>query len=268
MRIERKNPPTKATSLDGTTIAYDSVGNGPPLVIVVGAFNDRSTGAPLADALASRFTVYTYDRRGRGESGDSPPYAIDREIEDLASIVEAAGGTASVFGFSSGAVLALRASVTEISIDKLVLFGAPIVTDDSRPAVPVDIAQRVKALVEQGKRGDAVELFQLEAIGMPPQIVERMRHAPFRPGLEAVAHTLFNDLTIIAGSPNPLDLLGSVAMPTLVIDGGDGPPWIGHTARVIAELLPDGKHVSISGLTQDMRPELLVGPTTDFLLAG
>lgn len=268
MRVERARPPGKATSRDGTAIAYDSVGKGPPLVIVVGAFGDRSTGALFADALAGRFTVYTYDRRGRGESGDSPPYAIDREIEDLAAIVDAAGRTASVFGFSSGAVLALRAAATGIPIDRLVLFGTPIVTDKSRPAVPVDIAQRVKALVDQGKRGDAVELFQLEAIGMPPQVVERMRHAPFRPGLEAVAHTLFNDLTIVAEAPDPLDLLGSIEMPTLVIDGGDGPPWIGQTARVIAERLPDGKHVSIPGLTQDLRPELLVGPTADFLLAG
>lgn len=255
-----------ATSRDGTTIAYDVCGEGSRLVIVVGAFNDRTAGAALAEALANDNRVYTYDRRGRGDSGDTQPYAVDREIEDLAAIIQAAGGSANVFGFSSGAVLALRASAAGLSIDKLVLFGTPIVTDDSRPVVPAGIAERVKALVEQGRRGDAVELFQLEAIGMPPQVVEKMRHAPFRPGLEALAHTLFNDLTIITAAPDPLDLLDSISLPTLVIDGGDGPPWIGRTAGVIAGRLPNGKHLSIPGLTQDLKPEFLVGPTMDFLL--
>jgi len=254
-------------SRDGTSIAYDRVGNGPPLIIVVGAFNDRFTGAPLAAALADQFTVYTYDRRGRGGSGDTQPYAIEREFEDLASVIEAAGGSASVFGFSSGSVLSMRAAATGLPIDKLILFGPPIVTDASRPPIPADIASRVKALVDAGRRGEAVEVFQSEAVGIPRPVVEQMRSAPFRPALEAMAHTLFYDLSIITAMPDPRALLSSIGMPALVIDGRDGPPWIRRSAEVIGAGLPSGSHLSIPGLTQDLKADLLAPPVRRFLSA-
>lgn len=253
-----------ATSADGTVIAYDAIGNGPALIITVGAFNDRGTGAALAAALSDQSTVYTYDRRGRGDSGDTQPYAVDLEVEDLGAVLQAAGGNAAVFGFSSGAALAFKAA-SALPIDSLILFGPPMVTDDSRPPVADDLAERVKALVDQGERGKAVELFQLEAIGMPPPVVEKMRHAPFRPGLEAMAHTLFYDLSVIADTTDIERLLRSVTMPTLVLDGGDSPGWIRNTARAIAKGLPDARHISIDGLGQDLDASLLAPLIKEFL---
>jgi pimeloyl-ACP methyl ester carboxylesterase len=159
----------------------------------------------------------------------------------------------------------LRAAATGLPIDKLVLFGAPVVTDNSRPPIPADIATRVKALVDTGIRGEAVELFQLEAVGIPRPVVEKMRNAPFRPALEAMAHTLFYDLSMLMDEPNPRTLLPSIRMPTLVIDGGDGPLWIRHSAEVIAKGLPNGSHLSIPGLTQDIKAEFLAPPVMQFL---
>lgn len=262
--IEGSEPRT-VTSADGTTIAYDVLGRGPALITVVGAFNDRFTAAPLAAALSDRFTVYTYDRRGRGGSTDIQPYHVEREIEDLHAVIVAAGGAASVLGFSAGAVLALKAA-TMLPITKLILFGTPIVTDSSRPPIPADLTDRLKALVDQGRRGDAVELFQLEAVGIPSPVVEGMRHAPFRPGLEAMAHTLLYDLSVIEAPSDLKGLLRTVRMPTLVLDGGDGPRWIHHTAQAIAEGLPSGRHFSIEGIGQDLDAGRVAPPVAHFLL--
>src|SRR5260370_28943508 len=142
MPVDRNTDPQTIASRDGTTIAYDRMGNGPPLIIVVGAFNDRFTGAPLAAALADQFTVYIYDRRGRGDSGDTQPYAIEREFEDLAAVIEAAGGSASVFGVSAGTVLSMRAAGTRLPIDELVLVGPPRVPDTTGPPFPPHLVTR------------------------------------------------------------------------------------------------------------------------------
>src|SRR5712691_8303653 len=173
-------------SSDGTAIAYERYGDGPPLILVVGAFNERSTGAPLAHYLAPHHTVYIYDRRGRGESGDSAPYAIEREIEDLHALIGAAGGSAAVFGFSSGALLAAKAAARGLAVAKLVLYEPPFLMVDPR----ADHAGRIAELVAAGLRGDAVEYFQTQLVGIPPEIVMQLRDAPFRAGLEATAHTL------------------------------------------------------------------------------
>lgn len=214
--------------------------------------------------MADQFTVYTYDGRGRGDSGDTQPYDVDREVEDLDAVLQAAGGNAAVFGFSSGAALALKAA-SALPINRLILSGPPLVTDGSRPPVADDLAERVKVLVDQGERGKAVELFQREAIGMPPPVVEKMRQAPFRPGLEVMAHTLFYDLSVIADTTNIERVQGSVTMPTLVLDGGDGPGWIRNTARAIAKGLPDARHISIDGLGQDLDASLLKPLINEFL---
>lgn len=259
-------PCQTVASPDGTTIAYDVAGRGPALVIVTGAFNDRRTGAGLAAALSGRFSVYTYDRRGRGDSGDAPHYAVEREIEDLAAVIQAAGGTASVFGFSSGAALALKAAAV-LPIERLILFGPPIATGNGRPPVPDDLAERVEALVDRGERGSAVELFQREGIGMPPAVVERLRHAPFRPALEALAHTLPYDLAVIAAPAGLAPLLTGIEMPTLLLDGAEGPAWIRDTAGAIAAGLADATHVSIEELAQDLDADRIAPVIVDFLVA-
>ena len=161
-------------------IAFDQLGEGSPIILVLGAFNTRSVGAPLAAALARKHTVINYDRRGRGESGDSAPYAVEREIEDLDMLVQHVGGAAALFGFSSGAALAFAAA-HGLAITKLVLFDLPLHVE--RPANPVDHAAALDALVRAGRRGDAVEYFQRQMVGIPEPMVVELRNAPFRPGI-------------------------------------------------------------------------------------
>ncbi len=165
----------KVISKDGTAIAFDRSGEGPPIILVVGAFNDRSTGAPLAKLLEAHFTVFTYDRRGRGESGDTAPYAVDREVEDLEALIVEAGGSASVFGYSSGATLSLKAAARGLAITKLALYEPPLIVDDRRPRPPEDLAAQLTELVSSGRRGDAVELFQTKGVGIPVEVVAQLR---------------------------------------------------------------------------------------------
>src|SRR6266566_811598 len=158
-----RSPMNTVISADGTAIAFDRFGAGPPVIMTVGAFNTRSTTEPLARALQERLTVLNYDRRGRGDSGDTAPYAVDREIEDIAALIGRAGGSASVFGYSSGATLALRAAASGLPIRHLVLYEPPFNTDDSYPPLPAGFAAELADLVTAGKRGDAVELYQTQA---------------------------------------------------------------------------------------------------------
>jgi pimeloyl-ACP methyl ester carboxylesterase len=156
------------TSKDGTRIAFDQSGKGPAIIVVVGAFNDRSTGTPLARSLEQHFTVFNYDRRGRGESSDTAPYAIEREIEDLDALISQAGGSARVFGYSSGAILALRAAAHGLAIAQLALYDPP-----PTGAKAGQLAPQLTELIAAGRRGDAVELFQTEAVGIPAAVVHR-----------------------------------------------------------------------------------------------
>src|SRR5215212_685304 len=169
-----------ATSRDGTHIAYDELGGGPPLILVGGAYNTRTFGpnGGLAPLLAERFTVINYDRRGRGDSTDTPPYAVEREIEDIESLIEEVGGSAHVFGISSGAALALEAANRSLAIEKLALYEAPFIVDDSRAPVPDDYLQRLEGLVASDRRGDAIRLFMRQGVGLPAVFVAMMRIMP------------------------------------------------------------------------------------------
>jgi pimeloyl-ACP methyl ester carboxylesterase len=241
---------SKTTSRDGTTIAFDRSGQGPPVILVLGAFNDRMTGAALAASLAARFTVLSYDRRGRGESGDTLPYAVEREIEDLEAVIRAAGGSAAVFGYSSGAVLALRAAASGLAITKLALYESP-------PAHPSPHAAELAALIAAGRRGDAVEYFQRRMVGIPEPVIVQLRQAPFRPALEAMAHTLVYEATILGGEVLSAELLAKVRPPTLAIAGGASPPVMRETAAALVRSLPDGRSLIIDGATHDLVPTLL-----------
>jgi pimeloyl-ACP methyl ester carboxylesterase len=252
-------------SADGTAIAFDQFGDGPPVIMAAGAFNTRAATEPLARALEQRFAMLNYDRRGRGDSGDTTPYAVGREIEDLGALITAAGGSAAVFGYSSGAILALRAAATGLAITHLVLYEPPFRADDRYPPPPADLAEQVAKLVAAGHRGDAVELYQIKAIGIPEDVVVQMRHAPFRPGLEAIAHTLAYDATITGDMSLPTGLLASVATPALVICGEQSPPILRAAARAVAEQLPDGQLRSLAGQTHDINPEATAPVITDFL---
>lgn len=237
------------------TIAFDRLGAGPPIILVLGAFNTRDTGAPLAAALAGTHTVINYDRRGRGGSGDSAPYAIEREIEDLDSLIQGVGGSAGVFGFSSGAALALAAAAHGLAITRLALFDLPLTV--APPATPVDHAAALDALVREGRRGDAVEYFQRQVVGLPEPVVAQLRHAPFRPALEAMAHTLVYDTTILGNGQLPMDRVRAIRCPTLAIAAGKAHAFMRETADALARALPDGRAVVLENATHDLVPEVL-----------
>jgi pimeloyl-ACP methyl ester carboxylesterase len=252
------------TSADGTAIAFDQLGAGPPVMMVVGAFDTRSTTGPLAAALQDRFTIFNYDRRGRGDSGDTPPYSVEREIEDLDALITEAGGSAAVFGYSSGATLALKAAAHGLAITKLALYEPPFLVDESHPRPPADLAEQLAQLISAGRRGDAVELFQTKAVGIPEDVVAQMRHAPFRPALEAIAHTLVYDATIIGDLTLPTELLGSIATPTLVIDGEKTLPVMRDAARAVADALPNGRRSTLADQTHDISPDATAAVVEDF----
>ena len=256
-----------ATSKDGTTIAFGTSGEGPPLIVVGGALSDRRAAATLAQLLAPSFTVYAYDRRGRGDSGDTPPYAVEREVEDLQALVDHAGGTVFALGHSSGAVLALEAALETRGITKLVLYEPPFIVDDSRPPVPGDFVEHLKELIATGRPGEAVEYFMTEGVGAPAETIPSMRESPFWPSLEALAHTLWYDVVIMGdnmvGKPLTAERWSSVTIPTLVIDGGASPPSLRNAAQQLADLLPNGRRLTMEGQTHEVDPALLAPVLTE-----
>ena len=263
-------------SKDGTPIAFDQSGQGPAIILVAGATATRLAEAGLSAALAPHFTVFAYDRRGRGESGDTAPYAVEREVEDLDALINEAGGSAFVFGHSSGAVLALEAArLLPTRITKLAVYEPPFIIDDSRPPAPEDYAAHLTELVSSGRRGEAVEYFMTE-VGTPAEMVAQMRQSPMWPGLEEVAHTLAYDVTIIGdtqrGDPLPLRKWASVSVPTLVMDGtvflgrGESHVFLHHGAEELATILPDAQRRTLEGQDHGPADEVLVPALKEFFL--
>jgi pimeloyl-ACP methyl ester carboxylesterase len=243
------------TSKDGTRIAYERRGSGPPLVLVDGAMCSRAFGPSpsLAPLLAPHFTVFYYDRRGRGDSGDTPPYAIERESEDLAAVVDAAGGSAFVYGSSSGAALALRAAASGVHARRLVLHEPPYAMDASASPLLASYRGRIAELLAADRRGDAVALF-MKVVGVPAFGVFMMRLMPnVWPKLKAVAHTLpydFAQLGDTPGTPLPrelLDRMGAVKAPTLMVLGGKSPPWMARAVEAVASAIPGAKQRTVPG---------------------
>jgi pimeloyl-ACP methyl ester carboxylesterase len=255
------------TSADATTIAFDQFGAGAPIIIAAGAFNDRSTTEPLARALAPQLLAVNYDRRGRGDSGDGSRYAVEREVEDIDALIAEVGGSAAVFGYSSGATLALRAAAAGLAITRLALYEPPFVIGDSRPRPGADLNAELAQLIAAGRRGDAVELFQTEVIGMPAEVVAQLREAPFRPGMEAIAHTLVYDATIVGDLSLPTELIASITTPTLVIEGDQSPPVIREAARAVADTLPNGQLHSLAGRDHTIDPAATAPIVSEFLAA-
>jgi pimeloyl-ACP methyl ester carboxylesterase len=272
-RTEMNDPATSAVvSKDGTTIAFDRYGDGAPIVLVGGAFQYRAFDPPtveLAKLLSAEFSVLHYDRRGRGDSGDTEPYAAQREIDDLHALITEAGGSAFVFGNSSGGPLALDAAAAGLAIDKLVLYEAPFVVDDSRAPVPSDYLDRLRALLSEGRRGDMVELFMATVIGLPDEMVAGMRQSPMWPGFEAVAHTLIYDGVVMEGTqtgkPLPAGRWASVSAPTLVLDGGASDAWMHAAADALADALPNARRHTLEGQTHAVEPAVLAPMVREFL---
>ncbi|WP_433241152.1 alpha/beta fold hydrolase [Streptosporangium sp. CA-135522] len=239
----------KVTSRDGTTIAFDRSGEGPAVILVGGAFSERAhpSLSQLAALLASDFTVYNYDRRGRGDSGDTAPYSVDREVEDLEALIADAGGSASVFGLSSGGALALEAATRGAPIAKLAVMEAPYIVDDSRPPMPENLVDTLSELISSDRRGDAVELFVTTGMNLPVEVVAQWRHAPMWPGFEGLAHTLVYDATLVLDSSMPAGRVSSIKVPTLLIDGGESPGWIRNAVKTVVEAVPGAEHRTLEG---------------------
>jgi pimeloyl-ACP methyl ester carboxylesterase len=242
------------TSKDGTAIAVDRVGDGPSVVCVGGALNDRNSTAGVAALLADRFTVHSYDRRGRGDSGDTQPYAVDREIEDLAAVVEEAGGAAMAYGMSSGAILVLRAAAAGVPLTRLALYEPPFKVPDAPPAPP-DYSARLAADIVAGRPGDALELFMVEVVGMPAEIVSGMRRTPMWSALTALAPSLRYDGAVTGdGSIPPV---AAVTVPVTVLAGTASPDWMRAAAHAVALALPAGVCRELPKQTHNVDPGAL-----------
>ena len=260
-------------SVDGTPIAYDKVGTGPPVVLVDGALCGRSFGPmpKLASRLAEHFTVFNYDRRGRGDSGEQQPYAIEREVEDLEALVREAGGSAQLCGFSSGAALSLEAAKRCTGITRLALYEAPWILDDAHAPMPVDFLPRLKQLVAEERRGDAIKMF-MNLVGVPGAMVAIMRLTPVWPKLKAVAHTLPNDIALIEPHQQGLSLapgeLADVTVPALVLAGGKAPGWMSHSMQELAKALPHAQHRVLEGQTHNVKLKVIAPVVTEFFASA
>jgi pimeloyl-ACP methyl ester carboxylesterase len=260
-----------AVSADGTRIAYEVSGSGPAVVLVDGALCQRSMGhaRPLAEQLASGFTVHAFDRRGRGESGaGESAYHPDREVEDLAAVIEAAGGRAHLFGASSGAVLALRAAQSGVPVGRLALYEAPYIVDDTHAPNDPDLPARMQTLVDEGRRGDAVTLF-MKTVGVPKAMVAVMRLLPVWRKLTAVAHTLPYDLQLVIehqqGRPLPEGLYDAVTAPTLVIAGGKSPQYMKNAEAAVVAALADARLETLPGQTHMVKAKVTAPVVTAHL---
>ena len=262
----------QVTSADGTGIAYDRSGSGPAVVLVGGGFAVRSDPilAGLAQALSPRFTVFNYDRRGRGDSGDTPPYAVEREVEDLDALIREAGGRAFLFGASSGAGLALETAARSGGADKLALHEPPYDVDEAGSRIPADFVVHLDELIAQDRRSDAVAYFMTTGVGLAEEEVAQMRAAPFWPGLEALAHTLSYDGRIVGFDlPDrslPVERWKAIDVPVLVTGGGASPDRMRNVARAVAGALPDATFRSLPGQSHQLEPAAVVPLLRDFFL--
>ncbi|GAA4672723.1 alpha/beta fold hydrolase [Phytohabitans rumicis] len=266
-----ENVSAAAVSADGTVIAFTAWGEGEPLIIIDGATAYPAINPlneQIGGMLSDEFRTYAYDRRGRGQSTDTAPYAVAREIEDLAALIEVAGAPATVFGWSSGAVLALDAAAAGLPIRRLALFEPPFVVDDSRPPLPADYVERLDAAVADGRPGDAAELFITAAAGMPPEFVDGIRQSEFWPIMEAVAPTIAYDGrimgTTMSGAPLPGDRWAAITVPTLVMHGTGTFPFIVTGTEALADLLPTATLLPVKGEQHSAPADVLAAVLRDF----
>ncbi|WP_309111909.1 alpha/beta hydrolase [Saccharothrix sp.] len=257
------------TSQDGTRIAYGKTGSGPALVIVDGALCHRAFGPAtrLAQALAPHFTVYTYDRRGRGESGDTAPYDVAREVEDIAALVEEAGGRAYLFGMSSGGTLVAEAVHRGVPVDRYAIYESPMVVDGTHAPMPADLPERVRRAVAEDRRSDAVKMF-MDYVGTPKLVTAIMRITPPWRQLKAVAHTLPHDFGLVGefqrGEKPAADRWSGAKVPGLVIAGGKSPEYMRNAQAVLADTLPDAELKVLSGQTHMVKAKVTAPVLVDF----
>jgi len=259
----------EVTSDDGTAIAYEQQGDGPALIVVDGALTTRrsESKSQLLELLSPRLRVYVYDRRGRGDSGDIAPYAVEREIEDIAAVIGEAGGSAALYGHSSGACLALEAALAlgSVQVTKLAMYEAPYDDDPAaREGWERYLAEMTAALAD-GRPGDAAALF-MTFVGTATDQLEGMRQAPFWPGIEAVAPTLAYDHAALMGKDRavPAGRAARITVPVLVMHGEDGAPFMAETARTLAMTIPGAKLRTLAGEGHNVSPQALAPLLAEF----
>lgn len=263
-------------SKDGTTIAFDAYGSGRPLIMVDGATGYHGIN-PLngqtGELLAGEFRTYAYDRRGRGESTDTAPYAVEREIEDIAALIDdAGGGPAVLFGWSSGGVLALDAAASGLlDLSHVAVFEPPFVVDDSRPPLPADYVERLDAAIAAGRPDEAVAIFMIDAAGSTPEGVEQLKQSDFWPVMLSVAHTIAYDGrimgTTMSGNPLPSDRWAGIDIPLLVMRGQDTWPTLIPGPEALAGLLPTATLRVVPGENHGTTADVLAGALRDFTSA-
>ncbi|MEO5939302.1 MAG: alpha/beta hydrolase [Candidatus Limnocylindrales bacterium] len=253
-----------ATSKDGTKLAVDVSGSGPAVVLVSGGSVDRGSNAGLAAVLASEFSVYNYDRRGRGDSGDTAPYAVEREIEDIAAVIALAGGHAHLYGSSSGAGLALEAAAAGAAVDRLVLWEPPYNLDPAgRP--PTDSVEQLDRMVGEGRRGDAAEFFMTRMVRLPAEFVAFARTQPWWAAQEAIAHTLAYDARVMGDYSVPTATAARVVGPTLILTGGASFALFQPTAEALVAAMPAGRTAVLDGQEHNVDPAVLAPAMAAFL---
>jgi pimeloyl-ACP methyl ester carboxylesterase len=250
------------TSKDGTSIAYDRLGDGPAVILTTGALDDGSENGPLAAELAERFTVINYARRGRGASGDTPPYAVEREIEDLAALVGEAGGSAHVFGVSSGGALALEAAAAGLAIDRLAVYEVPYLLDDEMVRRWRDYVSRLGPVLADGRPGGALDLFH-RLTGFSEEDIAAARSSPFWAPAQALEHTLAYDAAILGDGSPPSARLASVRQPTLVTTGG-GAELFDPAADAIAASVPRAERLMLEAQGHVADPTVLAAALERF----
>jgi pimeloyl-ACP methyl ester carboxylesterase len=250
----------KVQSIDGTPIALDRSGAGPALVLVVGAFSDRSSTKTLARGLGSTFSVFEYDRRGRGDSGEAGPYSIQREVDDLAAVMEAAGGSAYLFGHSSGGALVLEAAAGGVPVRALTVYEPPYTEGPSH-----EFATRLADMAAAGRKSDAAEAF-LALLGTPPEVLKQMKAGPYWKHMESFAHTLAYEVGLCNDGSVPVDRLAKISVPTLALAGGASPAWAGEGAHAIAAAVQKGQARVLEGQGHGVADDVLIPVLTEFFL--
>ena len=256
------------TSADGTTIAYERTGSGAALILVDGAMCYRAAGPmrPLAAQLHGTFTVYTYDRRGRGESSDTRPYEVAREVEDLQALIAQAGGEALVYAISSGAALALATAAAGPGITRMALYEPPFLAEVEDGARIKEYTERLNELLDAGRKGDAVALFMTH-VGIPAEVVAGIRAQPGWATLEAIAPTLAYDDEVLGDGHVPRELASKIAVPVLLLAGSASPQSLQQAAKAAADALPTAAHRTLDGQTHDVAPEALAPALVEFFSA-
>jgi pimeloyl-ACP methyl ester carboxylesterase len=253
-------------SADGTPLAYQRSGDGPPVILVGGSFHDARSAAALAQALASRMTVVAFDRRGRGGSGDTPPYEVAREVEDIAALIAGVGGQACVCGFSSGAILGFEAAEAGLPIPKLAMFEPPFRLPAGPQLPPGYLAQMI-ALTSAGRNADVIEYFMIHAMGLPAGAVTQMRRAPAWAAMAALAPSAVYDGILVGDGSLPAARLAALTVPTLVLDSTASPPWLRNASAATAGAIPGAARLSLDGTFHDIPPDTLAPALAGFFLS-